>query len=156
MEPSIEPILMDLVKRDLIRLTLVDTPTGRTTVLYARYFLYTLNMKKDFDQALLARRVLFGAAEEKIATRDVLENRLAQRGIEFKPTDISPVFRFWEDLLNEDQIRSTPTCVIVNGEKKEIHVGTLKILKALEELKNKQAPALKEGKNAEKEVKGKQ
>ena len=66
MEPKIEPVLKDLVHRNAITLTLVDTPIHTLTPLYARYFLYILNSDRRFDQALRSRAVLFEAAGQKI------------------------------------------------------------------------------------------
>ncbi len=45
MEPDIEPVLAELVREKIIRLTFVDTPFYRSSSLYARYFLYAMNEK---------------------------------------------------------------------------------------------------------------
>ena len=52
MEPAVEPILKDLLKKKVIQLTLVDTPFHPHTALYARYFLYALKKNNDVDHAL--------------------------------------------------------------------------------------------------------
>jgi len=150
MESSLEPILLDLIKDGIIHLTFVDVPTSKHTVLYANYFLYALGEKKDFDSAILARRALFEAAEKKVLEKDQLVSLLTQKGIGLKPIDLKPVYNLWNRHLNEDQIRSTPSCVIVNGESKKIHKGALNIVKALEELKVTTNHALRGGKSAEK------
>ena len=135
LEPKIEPILVDLMNQGLINLTFVDTPTSPYTSLYARYFIYALNVNKDFDHALLARNALFEAAESMIIERRKLEDFLKSRGVELKPVDVSPVLGFWNQNLKEDNISSTPSCVIVNGEKKEYFKGPVNVLKALQGLK---------------------
>jgi thiol:disulfide interchange protein DsbA len=135
MEPSIEPILLALVKDGTIHLTFVDVPTSQHTVLYANYFLYALAEKRDLDSAILARRTLFEAAEKKVLEKDQLVNLLTQKGIGLKPLDVKPVYNLWNRHLQEDKIRSTPSCVIAHGDLKETHVGGLKVIKALETLK---------------------
>jgi thiol:disulfide interchange protein DsbA len=137
MEPSLEPLLIDLVKDGTIHLTFVDTPTGRYTSLFAKYFLYGLSERKDLDYAILARKTLFEAAENRVLEKERLENLLGRKGIKFKVADVRPVFEFWNRYLKEDQIRSTPSCVIVHENQKEVYKGSLEVLKALENLKEK-------------------
>jgi thiol:disulfide interchange protein DsbA len=60
------------VKRGVINITFVDTPVHKETTLYAKYFLYILNEKKDFNHALRARAVLFEAAKQKITDSNKL------------------------------------------------------------------------------------
>jgi thiol:disulfide interchange protein DsbA len=153
MEPDLEPLILDLVKDGTIHLTFIDVPTSRYTVLYANYFIYSLSEQKDIDSAIRARRTLFEAAEKKIVERGQLADLLTQKGIGLKPIDVNPVFNFWNRLLNEDQIRSTPSCVIVRGDLKETHKGSLEVLKALQKLKegfSQELPNLPEGKKEEK------
>src|SRR3989339_1345232 len=47
MEQAVDPILKDLLKKKVIRLTLVDTPFHPHTALYAKYFLYALKKNND-------------------------------------------------------------------------------------------------------------
>jgi hypothetical protein len=136
MEPDLEPLLLDLVKGGTIHLTFIDVPTSQHTTLYARYFLSALAEKKDFDSALQARRILFDAAAERVADKNQLVNLLAEKGIGLKPVDLNPVFILWNRYLQEDQIRSTPSCVIVHGEEKKSYVGSLEVIKALEILRD--------------------
>lgn len=135
MESSLEPLIADLIKEGKTQVTFVDAPFSSNTILFARYFLYSLAAKGDFDSALSARNALFEAAEKGVVQKDRLEELLDQKRISFKIWNLTPVFNFWNGLLKEDKIRSTPSCVIVNGEKKETFVGSLNILKALENLK---------------------
>jgi len=135
-EPELEPILLDLVKDGTIQLTFIDVPTSQHTALYARYFLSALAEKKDFDSALHTRRVLFEAAGKRVVDKNQLVNLLTEKGIALKPVDLNPVFILWNQYLQEDQIRSTPSCVILHGDLKEAHKGGLEVIKALEILRD--------------------
>jgi hypothetical protein len=136
MEPDLEPLLLDLVKNGTIHLTFIDVPASRHTVLYVRYFLSALGQKKDFDSALHTRRVLFEAARKRMVDKDQLVNLLTEKEIALKPVDVNPVFSLWNRYLQEDQIRSTPSCVIVHGDQKAAHVGSLEVIRALEILRD--------------------
>ncbi len=136
MEPDLEPLLLDLVKGGVIHLTFIDVPTSQNTILYVRYFLSALGEKKDFDLALHTRRVLFEAAGKRVVDKKQLVNLLTEKGIALKPVDVNPVFSLWNRYLQEDQIRSTPSCVIVHGGQKAAHVGNLEVIKALEILRD--------------------
>ncbi len=134
-EPRIEPVLADLVKRNIINLTFVDTPVHRQTALYANYFLYILNKGKDFDYVLRARAVLFEAASNKIADADKLEELLKKKGIGFKPFDLKPTLATMNRCITDDAIKGTPTCIIDNGTQKQAFSGGDNIVRALELLK---------------------
>ncbi len=134
MEPKLEPILEDLIHRNVITLTFVDTPIYRYSSLYARYFLYILNEKKDFQRTLLARAVLIGAALDKIHDQDKLEEYLKKRGIGFKAFDVKPTQAILNQYLRENRINSTPTCVIYAGVKADTYVGGADIIAALEKI----------------------
>jgi len=136
MEPSLEPILLELVKDGTIHLTFIDVPTSQYTALYARYFLYALGEKGDIDSVVHARRTLFEAAEKRVVDKNQLVNLLAEKKIGLKPIDLAPAQNLWNRLLQEDQIRSTPSCVIIHGDQKTAHVGSLEVIKALEILRD--------------------
>jgi thiol-disulfide isomerase/thioredoxin len=135
MEPRIEPLLSELLKRNVINLTFIDTPVYKPSSLYARYFLYILNEKRDLETALHARSVLIGAAVENISDQAKLEEYLKDRGIKMKAFDVKPVFDLLGNYLKEDRISSTPTCVIDQGGKTDKYTGGQDILSALERLK---------------------
>lgn len=137
MEPGIEPVLIELVKEGTIQLVLVDVPTSRHTALYAMYFLFSLGANKDIDSAIRARRALFEAAEKKVSEGGQLIALFKEKGIGFKAVDPYPVFNLWNQYMQEDQVHSTPTCVIIEGRNKETYRGNLDIPKALEKLKAK-------------------
>ncbi|MEW6419477.1 MAG: thioredoxin domain-containing protein [Nitrospirota bacterium] len=134
LEPKLEPVITDLVKKGIINITFIDTPVHTQTSLYARYFLYILNEKKDFNHALRARAILFEAAKEKITENEKLEAFINKKGIRFKPFDAKPAFDVFSSYLKEDKINKTPTCIIYNGGKEDRVTG-LDIISALESLK---------------------
>lgn len=131
MEPKIEPVLKDLVHRNVVTLTLVDAPIHTLTPLYARYFLYILNYDRRFDQALRSRAVLFEAAGQNIGDREKLEDYLKVHEVKFKETDPRPTFAALSALMREDKVMSTPACVILSDGKKSSLSGEAEIAKAL-------------------------
>ena len=134
-EPRIEALLSELVKTNKIKLMFVDTPAHRETPLYAQYFLYILNNKKDFEHALTVRRSLFDSASIKITTKEKLEEFLTQKGIEFKPFDAKPTLNAMSQYIRDDGVKSTPTVIIDNGKQKQLFSGVDNIVNALELLK---------------------
>jgi thiol:disulfide interchange protein DsbA len=133
LEPKLEKTITELVKSGTITITFIDTPIHKHSGLYAMYFLYVLNEKKEFNHALRARAMLFEAAKNKITEKDILEEFLKKRGIGFKPLDVKPTFSLFNNYFQEDKINATPTCVISNGEEKSF-TGIEDITKALERL----------------------
>jgi thiol:disulfide interchange protein DsbA len=123
LEPKLEPVITDLVKKRVITITFVDTPVHKETTLYAKYFLYILNEKKEFNHALQARAILFEAAKQEITDSKRLEAFILQKGMRWKPFDVKTTFGVLGSYLNEDNIKSTPTCVIESKGKKERFTG---------------------------------
>jgi hypothetical protein len=103
-------------------------------VLYARYFLYALNEKKDIDHANKVRHVLFQAAAQNISDREKLEEHLKKNGVKYKVYDPTPTFSIFNGYLTEDKVRSTPTVVIVDSGRKQVVRGSANITKAIEEI----------------------
>ena len=130
-EPEIEALLTALVYKNAIRLTFIDTPVHKETLLYARYFLYALQNDRSFLRALAIRSALFEAAEQKIATPPAMESFLTQKGLKFNPIDVTPIFKTLEHYIKEDGINSTPSCVIYGIKGKEHLIGGPGIIKAL-------------------------
>lgn len=140
-EPEIEALLTNLLGKNAIRLTLIDTPVHKDTPLYARYFLYILNgNKRFFTSAMLARGSLFEAAAQNILTPKALEAFLAKKNLEFKPLDATPIFRALEGYIKEDNIRSTPSCAIYGPKGKKVSVGKADIIKGLKGILENEAP----------------
>ncbi len=135
LEPNLDAIMVDLAKKNSITLTFVDSPIHRYSPLYARYFLYILNEKKDLHHALSTRALLFEAAKAKIADEEKLRAFLTSKGIAFKAFDVKPVFSALQARLMEDKIKATPTCVIIREDQRESFEGVEDITKALKKLK---------------------
>ncbi len=135
LDPEIAKPVADLVKKNAIQVTFVDTPVHQHTTLYARYFLYALNEKKDIDYANKVRHALFQAAALNITEREKLEEHLNKSGIRYKVYDPTPTFNLLTGYLTEDKIRSTPTAVILDGGRKQVVKGPANIAAAIRELK---------------------
>jgi thiol-disulfide isomerase/thioredoxin len=135
LEPRIEYLVSDLVKRNVITITFIDAPFHKYSSLYAKYFLYILNEKKDINRAIKARNTLFEASNDSLFEQTNLEAFLQEKGLKFKAFDVKATGDILQNYLREDQIVSTPTCVILKGKKKEVSVGPDDIVKALEQLK---------------------
>lgn len=135
LEPKAERLLADLIKRNSITLTFIDTPIHAHTPLYARYFLYILNHNKSFAYTLTTRAILFDAAKSKITDKEKLEEYLKKHDVKFKPFDARPSFLALNALIQEDKINRTPSCVIIDQGKRAVFSGEADIMKALELLK---------------------
>jgi thiol-disulfide isomerase/thioredoxin len=134
LEPEIQTVLSDLVKKNVITLIFVDTPLSKNSPLYARYFLYMMNAKKTMDQALLARSLLYGAAAENRTEPEKLIEIMKKKQVPYKPFEVKPIFEILNSFIKEDRIRSTPTCVILQEGKTNHYKGKTEITKALERL----------------------
>jgi protein-disulfide isomerase len=132
--PELVPLLIDLVKSKKVTVVFVDTPIHKDSQPYARYFLYALNKKNDFEYSLQARSALFEAAGSKISGKEALEEFLKGKGIDFTPFDAVPVLKKLNGLLQDDKVTGTPSCVIVKDGTHEKKVGGGEIMKALKEL----------------------
>ncbi len=135
LEPKIEPVLADLVKRNVITLTLIDAPFHKNSSLYTKYFLFIAKERADIDYILRARSLLFEASKSGITEQGQLEDYLNKHFLRFKLFDVKPVFVMLEGYIKEDKIMETPSCVIINGDKKEVYKGGADIIKALTSLK---------------------
>ena len=135
MEPGVEPILKDLLKKNAIRLTLADVPLSRLTPLFARNFLYALRENNGAEHALLVRSILMEASTNKeIATQERIEALFKGKGIAFVVWDPKFAFDRYNKLLQEDKINATPTCVIIKNGQKKAFVGADDIINALKAL----------------------
>jgi protein-disulfide isomerase len=132
LEPKMEQLLPKLVKKDKISVTFIDTPIHAHTMLYARYFLYILKEKNDFKYILRTRGILFEAAKSGINEKEKLEDYLQKRNIRFRSFDTKPTYAALNAFLAQDQVASTPTCVIYDGDRKGVYKGEVEITQALE------------------------
>jgi thiol-disulfide isomerase/thioredoxin len=136
-EAEVMALITELAEKDLIRVTFIDTPIHKETVLYAGHFLSTLNAKEkpDIRQAVALRAALFEAAAEKITEKEALALFLKKKGIALQPFDTAPVFKIYGNCLKEDRINATPTCVIAGPQGKQTLVGRDDTVKALHNLR---------------------
>jgi thiol-disulfide isomerase/thioredoxin len=134
-EPAIDPILKDLLKKNAIRLTLVDAPFHPLTSLYAEYFLYAIKQNNDVDHAFRVRNILFEASTNKsITTKEQIEVIFKEKWIPYAVFDAKSTFDGYNLLLKEDNIKATPTCVIIKSGQKKTFVGGPDIVNALKSL----------------------
>jgi thiol:disulfide interchange protein DsbA len=139
MEPAVEPLLKDLLKKNAIRLTLVDVPFSQHTLLYARNFLYAIKENNDLEHAFRVRNVLLEASTQKdVTTQERIEALFKEKGIPFSiffaTFDAKPAFDRYNALLKEDNINATPTCVVIKNGQKKAFVGGPNIINALKAL----------------------
>jgi protein-disulfide isomerase len=137
LEPNLEPILKDLLQRNVIRLTLVDVPLHEHSSLYTRYFLSALKTQNDAEYALHVRNVLFktAASGKGFLTAKKLDELFRDEKIPYAAFDPKPVFDRFNTMFKEDRVNQTPVCVIIKGGGRETFAGGENILKALKELK---------------------
>ncbi|MBA4417443.1 MAG: hypothetical protein C0392_05995 [Syntrophus sp. (in: bacteria)] len=135
LEPVLEPLIANLAKKNIITITFIDAPFHKHSSLYTKYFLFILNERKNLDHILTARNLLFEAAKQNILEKEKLEEFLIKNGVKFRPFDPQPVFKILEGYMKEDKVNETPSCVIINGKKKETYRGATDITKALNGLK---------------------
>lgn len=135
MEPEVEPLLKDLLKKNAIHLTLVDAPFNPLSPLFARNFLYAIKQSNALEEALKARNVLQNAATNKeIKTQEQIAALFKEKGIAFSVWDPKPAFDRYNVLLTEDKINATPTIVIIRNGQRKSFVGGPDIISALKAL----------------------
>jgi thiol-disulfide isomerase/thioredoxin len=135
MEPEIEPLMLDLLKHKKINLTFIDTPFYQYSSLYARYYLYAVNDNREIGYALAVRNILADGADKNISDPSRIEALLKDKGIKITPFDPRPIFELYGKALKDDGIKSTPTCILEYGGKKEKATGKADIIKSLKRLK---------------------
>ncbi len=135
LEPKLESMLIQLVKSNVATVTFIDTPIHAPTPTYARYFLYIVNERADFDYVLRMRAVLFDAAKQNLTKKEQLEEYLQKNQVKFKEFDTKPTFSALQKCLDEDGINSTPTAVVYSGPNKSVYKGGDNIMKGLGQLK---------------------
>ena len=137
-EPQIERIISELVRKNVITLTFVDTPIHPPTSLYARYFLFILNEKNEFDHALRVRALLFQAAKKQHCWKREAGGVPQERQRTIQTYGPKTDTRRLNDYLQEIEAKggvSTPSCMINDGGKRSVYKGGADIVKALEPLR---------------------
>lgn len=135
-EPDIEPIILDLVKRKKVSVMFIDVPFHDHSTLYAKYYLYAMEGKSEIQSAYAVREVLNEAAERNVDDPLQVEALLTKKGIAIKPFDPKPIFDLYTRALTDDRIRSTPACVVeYHDGRKEKATGKADIMKVLKALR---------------------
>ncbi|MBN1664679.1 MAG: thioredoxin domain-containing protein [Deltaproteobacteria bacterium] len=140
LEPRIEQVLEELLAAGGVKITFVDLPIYKQTILYNRYYLYAVNANADFKSVLRARKTLFHYAftspDAKKAGEETLENLFKKEKIDFKPFEHQAVQAEFTKIIKQYKVYSTPTCKVVHpgGDIKE-YGGVQEILDGLKKLK---------------------
>lgn len=108
-----EPLLKELLATGKIKITFADVPFHRFTPTYIKYYLYAVNAHSGAKNVFHIRKTLFEAAQVKhIETENALVAYLKQQKISLKPVDEKSIFSILSSMINENNIKSTPTCLI--------------------------------------------
>jgi thiol:disulfide interchange protein DsbA len=134
-EPAVELILKELLKKNAIRLILVDVPHNQLTPLFARNFLYALKWNNELEHAFRVRNVLLEASTNKdVTTQERIEALFRGKGIPSFAFDAKPAFDRCNAMIKEDKINATPTCVVIKNARKKAFLGGPDIINALKAL----------------------
>lgn len=133
LESTIEPLLKDLVHRDLIRLTIIDVPGAP---LYVNYFLYALKKENRLERALAVRNVLFEAAGTGVEqTDEALHQLFEDKGIDYELFDATALYPRFNQMIRNDELTSTPSLAIEREGETTLYRGRSAIIGALEKLR---------------------
>jgi hypothetical protein len=135
LEPKMEPLIKELTAKNTVTITFVDTPFYNLSSLYARYFLYAMKKKGDIEHFFRVKEALFEASKMNIDSGEKIEAFLRSKNIECTAFDVKPVFAQYGNLLKEDGIERTPSCVICKNGNIEKLTGSANILNALSSLR---------------------
>ena len=108
-----EPLLKELLANGQVKITFVDVPFHSATSIYAKYYLYAANADSDNDNIFHIRKILFDAAQIKhIQKEEALVAYLKNQKIYWKIMDEKSIFPILSTIINKNNIKATPTCVI--------------------------------------------
>ena len=108
-----EPLLKELLANGQVKITFVDVPFHSATSIYAKYYLYAANADSDTDNIFHIRKILFDAAQIKhIQKEEDLVAYLKNQKISWKIMDEKSIFQILSTIINKNNIKATPTCVI--------------------------------------------
>jgi thiol:disulfide interchange protein DsbA len=134
LESEIEGALDEIVYRGKGRVILIDTPIHKPTVLYAKYYIYATREKGDYARARKVRKALFEAAGRKIMNETDLADFLKAKGIRLYPGETRDIFASLDRYIREDNIHSTPSCVVVTKSGKKKYTKKSEIAEAVRSL----------------------
>ena len=130
-------VLTDLVKGNVVSLTLIDLAHDARSALYVRYYL-AATAGSDMATAVRVRHALVEAARMGITTEDSLRAHMTSRGygIHAKtPPTPTAVLAAYNKHVRMDMVRSTPTAVIETAQGRAVYRGVGEIMTALNALK---------------------
>jgi thiol-disulfide isomerase/thioredoxin len=106
-------LLKELLDTNNVKIKFVDVPLNNVTPIYVKYFLYAANANPDTKNILHLRRMLFEAAQVKrIENENALVDFLKEYKISWKKMDEKSVFPLLSAVIKENNVQSTPSCVI--------------------------------------------
>jgi uncharacterized membrane protein/thiol-disulfide isomerase/thioredoxin len=113
LESEMDPALNDILSRGGVKVTFIDLPIHKQTILFAKYFLYIAGTTHHFKDILHARKVLFALAKSQtIDNDDNLAKALTAQGITFNSYDLKAVYRALNQTIKTYSVRVTPTCIV--------------------------------------------
>jgi len=132
-----EPLLKELLATQRVKLTFVDVPFNRSTPVYAKYYLYAVQAHSDATSVFRVRKILFDAAQSKKIQKEAdLVAYLKNQKVAWKTMDEKSVFPSLTAVIQKNDIRATPSCVIKYSNKdSQKLIGDVEIWKGLTELK---------------------
>ena len=117
LEKELDLLLEALLTRGGVKVTFVDMPIYKPTVIYARYFLYAANGSSGYKDIIRARKTLFTLAQQNTATtEEYIKDALKAQGIVLKPYDVKPVLSEYNMIIRKYKVTSTPTCIVKYSE----------------------------------------
>lgn len=134
-EPYLDKALQELVPMG-VQVTFVDMPYSRLAPLYGRYFLYAAKAAPSLEALLHARDILFQIAKNNsVASDQEMVQALKEKEVAITYFDIRPSLSRWGEIIKEHNVRSTPTCIIIQpGQDPQQHVGSQEIPEAIDRL----------------------
>jgi len=113
LEAELDSTLRELIARNSVKITFVDLPIHRETILFNRYFLYAAHAAGSGRELLRARQELFSLAKGRDATDEkMIVSQFNKRNIAVKVYDLKPVYPKLNRMIKQFNVRSTPTCVV--------------------------------------------
>jgi len=113
LEAELDTTLRELLVRNSVRISFVDLPIHRETIIFNRYFLYAAHAAGSGRELLRARTELFALAKEQDAADEkMIVSLFKKRNIAFKVYDLKPVYPQLNRIIKQFNVRSTPTCVV--------------------------------------------
>ena len=113
LESEMDPALNDIFSKGGVKITFIDLPVHKQTILFAKYFLYVTGTVHHFEDVLHARKVLFSLAKnQNINNDESLAKALTAQGIIFNRYDLKEVYQALNLMIKTYAVRTTPTCIV--------------------------------------------